>query len=68
MEPDSSGKSHLINTVPQSGEASELQAASLEAKATESKVLVKVGELMERRKNQLEQRGRLHPRFCHGYT
>ena len=56
LEPDSSGKSYLVNTVPQSGEASELHAASLEAKPTEPKVLVEVGELLERRKHQLEQR------------
>ena len=47
LEPDSSGKSYLVNTVPQSGEASELHAASLEAKPTEPKVLVEVGELLE---------------------
>ena len=42
LEPDSSGKSYLVNTVPQSGEASELHAASLEPK-----VLVEVGEIDE---------------------
>ena len=44
-EPDSSGKSHLVHTVPQSGEASELLAASLETKATEPKDLLELGEL-----------------------
>ena len=68
LEPDFSGKSHLVHTVPQSGEASELQAASLEAKATEPKVLVEVGELMERRTHLLEQRRRIHPRPYPGYT
>ena len=38
LEPDSSGKSHLVTTVPQSGEASELLAATLGARAIEPKV------------------------------
>ena len=47
LEPDSPGKSHLVTTVPQSGEASELLAATLGAKATEPKVLCVVVELMK---------------------
>ena len=39
LEPDSPGKPRLVTTVPQSGEASELLAATLEARATEPKVL-----------------------------
>ena len=66
--PESSGKSQLVLTVPQSGEASELLAASLEAKATKPKVLLEVGELMDRRKHQLEQRSSLHPRPYPGYN
>ena len=41
-EPDSSGKSQLVLTVPQSGEASELQASHVEAWAGEAKVLSNV--------------------------
>ena len=39
-EPDSSGKSQLVLTVPQSGEASGLHAATLVARATEPKVIL----------------------------
>ena len=43
-------KPRLVTTVPQSGEASELLAATLEARATEPKVLcVVVVELMKRK-------------------
>ena len=56
LEPDSSGKSHLVTTVPQSGEASELLAATLEARAIEPKVLLGVGvdEKGRKRKHQGE--------------
>ena len=68
LEPDLSGKSQLVHTVPQSGEASKLQAASLKAKATEPKVMLEVEELLKRRKHQLEQRSSLHPRPYPGYS
>ena len=38
LEPDSSDKSHLVTTVPQSGETSELLAATLGSMAIEPKV------------------------------
>ena len=38
LEPDSSGKPRLVTTVPQSGEASELLAATLGSRAIEPKV------------------------------
>ena len=50
LEPDSSGKSHLVTTVPQSGEASELLAATLEARAIEPKVLLGVVVEKERKR------------------
>ena len=55
LEPDSPGKSHLVTTVPQSGEASELLAATLEARATEPKVLCVVVELMKKERKREHQ-------------
>ena len=57
LEPDSPGKPRLVTTVPQSGEASELLAATLGAKATEPKVLCsssRVDENKRKRKHQEE--------------
>ena len=54
LEPDSPGKSHLVTTVPQSGEASELLAATLGARAIEPKVLCssRVDENKRKREHQ----------------
>ena len=52
LEPDSTGKPRLVTTVPQSGEASELLAATLEARAIEPKVLLGVGVDVKERKRK----------------
>ena len=55
LEPDSPGKPRLVTTVPQSGEASELLAATLEARATEPKVSCVVVELMKKGRKRKHQ-------------
>ena len=68
LEPESSGKFHLVLTVPHSGEATGLLAAPLVARAPKPKVLLLVGELMSgRRKHLMEQRSWSHPRPYPGY-
>ena len=44
LEPDLSGKIHLVHTVPQSGEASDILAASLGSKAGDAGLVKALGE------------------------
>ena len=55
LEPDSSGKPRLVTTVPQSGEASELLAATLEARAIEPKVLCSSSRVDEKERKREHQ-------------